>query len=71
MKKLPFAILFFAAISTTAFQCDTDCVSEAQADCICTEQYDPVCGCNQQTYGNSCMAECDGITDYTPGKCPR
>jgi hypothetical protein len=28
-----------------------------------------VCGCNGITYGNSCMAECSGITDFVPGKC--
>jgi len=47
------------------------CAESPQADCICTRQYDPVCGCNNKTYGNACMAECAGIKTYKKGECPK
>ena len=47
----------------------SECQEVAKENCMCTKQYDPVCGCNQKTYGNSCEAECNGMTNYTKGAC--
>jgi Kazal-type serine protease inhibitor domain len=47
-----------------------DCKGKANPDCVCTEQYQPVCGCDNKTYGNACVAECAGVKKYTKGKCP-
>ena len=35
----------------------------------CTMQYDPVCGCDEVTYGNACMARGAGVPTSTPGAC--
>ena len=46
---------------------EVNCKEAPKEDCICIEIYQPVCGCNEVTYGNSCKAECMGIMDYTAG----
>lgn len=67
MKNLlafTFLLCIISACNTTK-----NCVEHPKPDCMCTMQYDPVCGCNNKTYGNACAAECAGIKTYTKGEC--
>ena len=48
-----------------------DCIDESKINdqIACIEIYDPVCGCNDITYSNSCYAEREGVTDWSRGSC--
>jgi len=35
----------------------------------CTRQYDPICGCDGQTYSNECVANSNGISASYAGEC--
>ena len=41
---------------------------KTEEDIVCTEQYEPVCGDNGQTYGNSCFA-CIEVNSYKDWEC--
>ena len=61
--------LFLLLLTVVISGCEKTCVEKRKENCACITLYDPVCGCNDVTYGNSCEAECAGITDYVKGPC--
>ena len=64
-------LLFITAYSSKDKGNEPECIDDNLIDenSVCIEIYDPVCGCNNITYSNSCYASISGVVDYTSGRC--
>ena len=63
------AFLMAFAVSACVTIPPDECI-EKPCESGCSREMRPVCGCNDKTYHNPCLAECHGITQYTEGPCP-
>ncbi|MGB3182539.1 MAG: Kazal-type serine protease inhibitor family protein [Cyclobacteriaceae bacterium] len=77
MKKV-LLLMLLASFGLAGYSCEKEDVTEGDTcidpamidtDDACYTLYDPVCGCNNVTYSNSCEATASGVKEYTPGEC--
>lgn len=77
IKNFIFTILLFFFIISFSFCNDTNlekeemCIDESLIDdfTVCLTIYEPVCGCDGNTYSNNCFASSNGVLNYTKGTC--
>ncbi len=66
--KTPLVLILTIALQNAL---SAQCIDESliDPDAWCPMIYAPVCGCDDVTYENDCIAENSGVTSWTPGEC--
>ena len=64
-------LLLFIRLAEWGCNNNEGCIDESKISdaSTCTEEYQPVGGCNGLTYGEDSNAERAGVTEWTEGEC--
>jgi len=68
LKELSFCFLIFTLLTACSKTSEETCKSEIKL-IACTKEYMPVCGCDNVTYSNKCVAESHGLNIWANGAC--
>jgi len=66
--KFSFYLLIFILLTACSKTSEQTCKSEIKL-IASTKEYTPVCGCDNVTYSNKCVAESQGVNSWINGAC--
>ena len=66
-----FGLFLIVCLACKKEKQDTDCIDaqKIEVNKACIQIYQPVCGCDNKTYWNSCYAGINGLVRWTEGAC--